>query len=166
MSPYKYIIVSLPRSQSFWLSRALRFDHDVSAKVLAGEKLERESDGLCDTGLYLLTKELQDQFIGPDTKIIRLRRNGADVVGSLLKQYPDMDINKLCRAVDVMKEKLYAFCEERDVTQGILYPIDAVQIAKLNDYFYGPEEIFSLKIDLLDNAEYKAQLKQLLHHLF
>lgn len=163
--PYKYVVVSLPRSQSFWLAGALGFDHDISAQIMAG-KYEPRSQGLCDTGLYALPKEMQDMAIGPETKILRLRRRPNDVIGSFLKHFPNANMVELCKLIDGLKRKLDDFCMERGVRESINFPIESVSFAKTTRFFFGEPAEFSERRDLLDCPVYKQHLQSLLPHVF
>lgn len=165
MTPYKYIIVSLPRSMSYWLSHHLHFDHDVSVGFAAG-CLEQKSEGCVDTGLYAMDKEFQDKLIAPDAKIIRVRRRLADIMMSFQKHFPDADLVAISDMVDRLHVKMNNFCTERNVTASVSYPIDSVSFTKITQFFHGEPEAFSEKMDLMNDRTYKNSIKQSLPSIF
>jgi len=102
--PYRTIILGLPRSMTFWTSVTLGFDHDVSAWPVESPK-----SGLCDTAFVLLPQEEQKKYFDSETKFVHLWRPEAEVLSSLMRNFPKANPAALATALTHTAARLHDF---------------------------------------------------------
>ena len=107
-APYPVIVVGLPRSMTYWLAQTLGFDHDATAWPVVDRK-----PGLCETGLYLLPREVWHSYLDHQTKVIYLRRPQDQVEISMAALFPGIDRPRLRQAMRLSLRAIKRFLEGR-----------------------------------------------------
>ncbi len=136
-TPYKYVVTSLPRSQSFWLSQFLNFDHDASADLLRGN-WQPQSGGVCDTGLYLLSKEQQAELMAPDAKVIILCRSWRNVAYSFTSKFKQINHDRLYEWLEQCQSELMDW--EGELASPPLiehFPLRPAAVQRIQKHFFG-----------------------------
>lgn len=167
LTPYKYVILSLPRSQSYWIADFLGFDHDASADIASGT-YERNSDGLVDTGLYLMP-DLFNQLVGPETRIIRMRRSLEEIAKSFEVKFglTETQSKMLTRYLNHELWDNYRDCPM------VFAPLTPERVEEIEDIlgldkhpFMEIREALSIKKDRADDLEYIIKARKYLSQIF
>lgn len=122
-----YLVLSLPRSRSFWLSRLLGCAHDPSRFFKTAADIGgyfQTHDGAVDTGMALIMgKTLK---VVPNLRVITIRRSVDDCLKSILNlPFIISDYDKLC-------DRLVAIDECLDELES--WGANSIQFDDLNDY--------------------------------
>ena len=162
-TPYPVLIVGLPRSMTYWTSQTLGYDHDATASPVASAK-----PGLCDTGFALLPPEAQAKYFDAETKFVHLRRPEAEVLRSLMRQFPEADPAAIARLLSETSARLEKFFAGRPHLE-LSAPLTPVGLSRLSR-FLGREAEFGDWFDQLatrrDVLEENPSLKARLASLF
>jgi len=128
MMPYKYVVLAMPRSMSFWLAEFLKFDHDP-------RDTPPQSDGLVDTGAYM-NKEFYDSIIGPETKVAFLIRDPRLVAESISKNFGLSSLQATMFA-NHCHSQLLERMESKGVSKlmAVEAPLRSSDVLELMDYF-------------------------------
>lgn len=181
--PYKYVVMAMPRSMSWWLAKFAGFDHDATEGFSEG-KWDKQSEGLVDTGLYM-NRDAQAAMIGPDTKIAFLHRDTNSVALSLHKKLglsliqSDMFAQYCFREMMAFRKKnaFKQVCKDwgpkgemEFVLSSVVHPLDPKQLHDLSIFFdlqFPPaEEALKTNYDKMADESYVEKCRKELSTIF
>lgn len=118
-----FLILSLPRSRSYWLSRFLAYDgravgHDLAVGCASIAEFEQALDklsGTCETGAMLAWRLLRRRW--PEAKILTVRRRPQEVIASFAALGMDIDPDQLA-----MRDGMLDLIEKDPQVWRIEYP--------------------------------------------
>lgn len=128
ITPYRTLIVGLPRSMTYWTAQTLGFDHDITAWPVATPK-----PGLCETALYLLPREEREKYFDAETKIVHLERSEKEVEASLARLFPTIHRPRLRKCLRASTHALRAFLRGRPHLR-LAAPLTAPSLERLAVY--------------------------------
>ena len=160
-APYKTLILGLPRSMTYWTSRVLGFDHDVTVWPVSVPR-----PGACDTAFILLPREEQARYYDGGTKFVYLRRAEDEVRASLLRYFPEADPGALSSALAATSSRLREFFAGRPHLE-LQAPLTPEGLSLLASYLNrepelpGWVEALAQRMDRMDDPLTLAELREL-----
>jgi len=172
-TPYKYVILSTPRSMSYWLAEFLGFDHDASTTYKDG-KWEQKSEGLVDTGIYL-NEEMMSSMTDENTKFGSLRRSTKSLAWSYQKNFWLTEYQSRLLSLEQNATLERAAWLRLDGQRSIFrsdYPILPSSLRKITKelgFKWDEEKVkksLDERLDKLDDPAYRSQCLEMLGQIF
>lgn len=173
-TPYKYVILSTPRSMSYWLAEFLGFDHDASTTYKDG-KWEQKSEGLVDTGIYR-HRDIMGSMVDSDTKFGILLRDKDSLALSLQKNFGLSEVQakmmagkqvddllKVHRSLEILQRSPIVVGQYPIRLQNLRRPLRILGIEWDEEKV---KKALDEKRDKLDDPAYRIQCLEMLGQIF